>query len=516
VSTAAAVEIPEAFNIADYLVERHVRSGRGDRAALVTAEGSIPYSALDALVNRAGNALRALGILPEQRVVLLMHDGPAFYAAFLGAIKIGAVPIPINTLLRQADFHFMLDDSCATAAVVSEPLAGGIRPVAHLLPHLSRLIVSGGSASGPASFEVLLDEASPALDAAATHKDDPAFWLYSSGSTGTPKGAIHLQHDIVHTIEGYALGVLGMTEDDRCLSAAKLFFAYGLGNSLSFPLGIGAQAVVFPGRSAPDAMFGAIDRFHPTIFFAVPTLYSAMLQVEHPGRFDLSSLRFCVSAGEALPPEIFRRWQERFGLEIVDGIGSTEMLHIFLSNRPGACRPGTSGVEVPGYTARIVDENGAALPAGSIGTLMVSGDSAAAGYWRQHEKTKATFQGHWVNTGDKYFCDDEGYYHYCGRSDDMLKVGGIWVSPMEVENALLAHPAVLECAVVGAADTDGLTKPKAFVVVRHDVAPTQETAREIQLFVKSRIAPFKYPRWVEFVPELPKTATGKIQRFRLR
>jgi benzoate-CoA ligase len=512
----ASTAIPDAFNIADYLVARHVREGRGDRTALITADGPITYRELDALVNRAGNVLRAIGLAPEQRLVLLLYDGPAFYASFLGAIRIGAVPIPVNTLLRQGDYQFVLNDSRAAVAIVSEPLTGEVLPIAHLTC-LKQLIVYGGMPGGLPSFEALIDGASATLDPAETHKDDSAFWLYSSGSTGTPKAAVHLQHDIVSTIDGYARGVLQMTERDRCLSAARLFFAYGLGNSLSFPLGVGAQAVVFSGRPGPDAMFDAIDRFQPTIFFAVPTLFAAMLQVEDaPTRFRLSSLRFCVSAGEALPPEIFRRWQERFGLEIVDGIGSTEMLHIFLSNRPGACRPGTSGVEVPGYAAKIVGEDGAALPAGAIGTLMVRGDSAAAGYWKQHEKTKAIFQGHWVNTGDKYLCDADGFYHYCGRSDDMLKVGGIWVSPVEVENTVLSHQAVLECAVVGATDTDGLAKPKAFVVLRPDVPATPETAREIQAFVKSRIAPYKYPRWIEFVAELPKTATGKLQRFRLR
>jgi benzoate-CoA ligase len=515
-SVAPPPAMPDAFNVADYLVARHIREGHGDRIALTTADGPITYSGLDALVNRAGNVLSHVGAAPEQRVVLVLHDGPSFYAAFLGAIKIGAVPVPINTMLRRADYEFILNDSRATVAIASEPLAGEVRPLVPGLPCLKSLIVSG-ALDGQLSFEALIDGASPVLDAADTHKDDPAFWLYSSGSTGTPKGAIHLQHDIVTTIEGYARGVLRLTEQDRCLSAARLFFAYGLGNSLSFPLGVGGQAIVFGGRPGPEAMFDAIVRFRPTIFFAVPTLFAAMLQVEGAAdRFDLSSLRFCVSAGEALPPEIFRRWQERFGLEIVDGIGSTEMLHIFLSNRPGACRPGTSGVEVPGYAARIVDEEGALLPAGRVGTLMVSGDSAAAGYWKQHEKTKATFQGHWVNTGDKYFCDDEGYYHYCGRSDDMLKVGGIWVSPVEVENAVLTHEAVLECAVVGVTDTDGLTKPKAFVVAREGVTPTPETARDIQQLVKASIAPYKYPRWIEFVAELPKTATGKLQRFRLR
>jgi benzoate-CoA ligase family protein len=517
VSAVEATAVPDALNIADYLVARHVREGRGARTALLTADGPVSYSELDALVNRTGNALRALGVAAEQRIVLLLHDSPAFYASFLGAIKIGAVPVPINTLLRQGDYQFILNDSRAIAAIVSEPLTGEVLPIVHLLPCLKHLIVAGGPRDGLASFDSLVEKAGATLDPADTHKDDVAFWLYSSGSTGAPKGTIHLQHDIICTIDGYARGALGMTERDRCLSAAKLFFAYGLGNSLSFPLGLGAEAIVFAGRPAPDAMFDAIHRFRPSIFFAVPTLFGAMLQIEDASmRFDLSSLRFCVSAGEALPPEIFRRWNDRFGLEIVDGIGSTEMLHMFLSNRPGACRPGTSGVEVPGYAAKIVGDDGMPLPADAIGTLMVSGDSAAAGYWKQHEKTKTTFQGQWVNTGDKYFRDGEGYYHYCGRSDDMLKVGGIWVSPVEVENTVLTHPAVLECAVVGAPDADGLAKPKAFVVLRPGVMPTEETAHDIQLLVKSRIAPYKYPRWVQFVSELPKTATGKLQRFRLR
>ena len=508
---------PEAFNLASYLVDRHVLEGRGDRVALVTPQGRTTYGELHELVNRAGNALAGLGVAAEQRVALILHDGLAFYAAFLGAIKIGAVPVPVNTLLRRSDFQYILNDSRASVAIVSAPLAQEVLPISQLLRWVTHLVIAGDSAGGLPSFEPLLEGASPALEPADTHKDDPAFWLYSSGSTGAPKGTVHLQHDAICTIEGYARGVLGMTERDRCLSAAKLFFAYGLGNSLTFPLAVGGQSVVLSGRSGADAMFEAIDRFQPTIFFAVPTLYAAMLQVDGAAeRFGLSSLRFCVSAGETLPPEIFRRWQDRFGVEIVDGIGSTEMLHIFISNRPGACRPGTTGVEVPGYEAKIVDDEGLPVPPGSIGTLLVSGDSAAAGYWKQHEKTKRTFQGHWVNTGDKYVQDDEGYYHYRGRSDDMLKVGGIWVSPAEVENTALGHPAVLECAVVGATDTDGLTKPKAFIVLRPGLVPSHQIARDIQAFVKANIAPFKYPRWVELVAELPKTATGKIQRFRLR
>jgi benzoate-CoA ligase len=511
------VTIPDSFNLATYLVERHVREGRGDRVALLTATRHTTYAELDALVNRAGSALAALGLAPEGRIALILLDGLAFYAAFLGAIRIGAVPVPVNTLLRRNDFQYILNDSRAQIAIVSAAVAQEVLPITGLLRSLKHLVLSGDERGARPSFEALVDGASSRLDPPDTHKDDPAFWLYSSGSTGPPKAAVHLQHDAVYTIEGYARGVLGMTARDRCLSAAKLFFAYGLGNSLTFPLGLGAQAVVHPERPAPEAMFEAIDRYRPSIFFAVPTLYAAMLQVESATTtYDLSSLRFCVSAGEALPPEIFRRWRERFGLEIVDGIGSTEMLHIFISNRPGACRPGTTGIEVPGYEARIVDEDGIPVPPGTIGTLLVSGDSAAAGYWKQHDRTKGTFQGHWVNTGDKYVRDEDGCYRYCGRSDDMLKVGGIWVSPAEVENTVLAHPAVLECAVVGATDTDGLTKPKAFVVLRAGLKPAHETSRDIQAFVKANIAPFKYPRWVEIVDEIPKTATGKIQRFRLR
>ena len=318
------------------------------------------------------------------------------------------------------------------------------------------------------------------------------------------------------TVEGYARGVLGMTAADRTLSAAKLFFAYGLGNSLTFPFALGAETVVHSRRLGPEALFDAIARHRPTIFFGVPTLFGSMLQVARVTRDDLSSLRVCVSAGESLPPEIFNRWRDRFGLEIVDGIGSTELLHIFISNRPGACRPGTSGTEVPGYAARLVDEQGRETPTGEVGSLLVRGDSAGAGYWTQHEKTRATFQGHWVATGDRYVREADGFYMFCGRDDDMLKVGGIWVSPVEVEHTILAHEAVFECAVVGAADADGLIKPKAFVVVRPGIEVGHELARGIQAFVRERIAPYKYPRWVEFVDALPKTATGKIQRFRLR
>ncbi len=503
------------FNVADWLVARHVREGRGGRAAIRTHAAALTYAQLDALVNRTGHALRALDVGRGDRVLLVLVDSPAFYAAFLGAIRIGAVPVPVNTLLRQADYEYVLTDSQARAAVVSDTLLAEVLPVVHLAPGLE-LIVAGEPRGGLRTLDALAAGQPAALEPAATHRGDPAFWLYSSGSTGLPKAVVHRQHDIVCTVEGYARGALGMTEHDRCLSAAKLFFAYGLGNSLSFPLGLGGEAVVVEKRLGPDAAFEAIARTRPTIFFGVPTLFGAMLQVDDAEqRYDLSSLRFCVSAGEALPAEIFERWRRRFGLEILDGIGSTELLHIFISNRPGCSRPGSSGVEVPGYAARIVDEQGGDVAPGVVGSLLIRGGSAGS-YLSQREESGATSEGAWVATGDKYIRDAAGWYSYCGRSDDRLKVGGIWVSPVEVENAILAHEAVLECAVVGAADADGLLKPKAFVVLRPSIVPRHALARDIQVFVRARIAPYKYPRWVEFVAELPKTATGKIQRFRLR
>jgi benzoate-CoA ligase family protein len=511
--------VPDRFNAASFFVDRHVVEGRGGKVAFFHEEGELTYAGLQEMVNRAGNALRDLGVELEHRVLLLLLDSPAFLAAFWGAIKIGAVPIPVNTMMRGQDYLYFLNDSRARVAVISEALLAEAGPVLAQARHLRHVVVVGVGKPGPGQigFESWLAKASPTLTAEDTSKDDSCFWLYSSGSTGFPKGAVHLQHDAVVCADTYALQVLGITPEDRTFSAAKLFFAYGLGNNMTFPLRVGAQGVLYPHRPLPEAMFEMMHRHRPTIFFGVPTLYAAMLQVkEAEKRYDLSALRLCVSAGEALPKEIFKRWRERFGVEILDGIGTTEILHIFLSNRPGRSRPGSTGLVVPGYEARIVDDEGRPVPQGEIGNLRVKGDSTMAYYWNQHEKTKATLFGDWIQTGDKYYQDADGFFWYCGRADDMLKVGGIWVSPVEVENTLVGHPAVLEAAVVGHEDTDRLVKPKAFVVLKDGTAVAPGLEAELKGFVKDKLAPYKYPRWIEFVAELPKTATGKIQRFKLR
>ncbi|MCI0547375.1 MAG: benzoate-CoA ligase family protein [Candidatus Rokubacteria bacterium] len=510
-------EVPREFNAASYFVDRHVAEGRGGRTAFFHEGGELTYGDLQELVNRTGNALLDLGIAPEQRVLLLLLDSPEFIAAFWGAIKVGAVPVPLNTMMRAPDYLYFLNDSRARVLIVSEALLDVVAPVLDQVPQLRHVVVAGRASGGHLAFDRWIASASAALDPAPTCRDDVAFWLYSSGSTGRPKGAVHLQHDMVVCADTYAGQVLELTERDRTFSAAKLFFAYGMGNNMYFPMSVGGQGVLYPHRPTPEAMFEMIHRHRPTIYFGVPTLYAAMLQVkEAERRYDLSSLRLCVSAGEALPEELYQRWRERFGVEVIDGIGTTEILHIFLSNRPGRTRPGSTGLPVPGYEAIVVDDEGRPVPAREIGNLRVKGDSTMAYYWNQHERTKETIVGHWIQTGDKYYRDEDGYFWFCGRADDMLKVGGIWVSPVEVEGTLVGHPAVLEAAVVGQEDADRLVKPKAYVVLKEGHQASPDLAAQIQAFVKDKIAPYKYPRWIEFVADLPKTATGKIQRFKLR
>ena len=512
------IVIPHPYNAAHDLIERNLRAGRGAKFAYVDDRGPVSFAELAARVNRAGNALLALGLVPEQRFVLAMHDSVDWVAVFLGAIKAGIVPIAVNTLLTPKDYRYILDDSRASALFVSAPLLPAFeQALADSSPSALRAIVVAGEAKLPhRQLDEVVAAAADSLAPAPTTGDDACFWLYSSGSTGAPKGTVHVHSSMIHTAELYARPVLGIREDDVVFSAAKLFFAYGLGNALSFPLSIGATTVLMAERPTPAAVFKRLVEHRPTIFYGVPTLYAAMLvSPEFPGKEALG-LRRCVSAGEPLPADLGRRFRERTGVDILDGIGSTEMLHIFLSNRPDDVHYGTTGVAVPGYELRIVDEHGEDVADGEQGELLIKGPTAAMTYWNNRPKSRTTFLGEWTRSGDKYRRDQAGYYVYCGRNDDMLKVGGIWVSPVEVEAAIIGHPAVLEAAVVGWQDGDGLVKPRAFVVLRPSHGPSDALAEEIQAHVKSQLAPYKYPRRIEFIAELPKTATGKIQRYKLR
>ena len=513
----ATITLPREYNAASEFIDANLAKGRAEKTAFIDDSGRYTYGELAERVNRAGNALRALGAGLETRVLMCMLDGIDFPAVFWGAIKAGCVPVPINTLLTAKDYAHLLRDSRARIAVVSEALLDRFAPALADQPHVERVVVAGGETRGYERLADLLAAAPAQLDAAPTTCDDVAFWLYTSGSTGTPKGSMHLHRDPIATAEHYGVATLGIREDDLVYSAAKLFFAYGLGNGMTFPFHVGATTVVLAGRPTPDAVMALLREHRPTIFYGVPTLYGAML-AHPPGNEGggPSRLRLAVSAGEALPAEIGAAWEERFGAPVLDGLGSTEMLHIFLSNREGDVRYGTSGKAVPGYALKVVAETGGPAAPGEIGELWVSGGSSAVAYWNRREKSLETFHGPWTRTGDKYVVDEDGYYHYCGRTDDMLKVGGQWVSPFEVESALLGHEAVLEAGVVAAEDERGLIKPKAFVVVREGVVADPDLAAALQEFAKGRLAPFKYPRWIAFVDGLPKTATGKIQRFRLR
>jgi benzoate-CoA ligase len=510
-SSPPQVEIPRDYNAAHDLLARN--SSRSAKAAFIDASSGdrLTYGELTDQAHRFANALRAQGFEPESRVMIAMLDTLEWPVVFLGCILAGVVPIAANTLLTTKDFEFMLRDSRARALFVSKPLLPVFEPLIGKIGTLRTVFVAGDDA--PNSVASLVKGASRELHVANTCADDACFWLYSSGSTGTPKGTVHLHSHLIQTAELYGRGVLGIREDDIAYSAAKLFFAYGLGNSLTFPMSVGATTVLLPSRPTPADVFATLKTFKPSIFFGVPTLYAALLaDPTKPKRSDMN-IRVCASAGEALPADIGKRWTEAYGCEILDGIGSTEMLHIFLSNRPGEVRYGTTGKAVPGYELKIIGDDGHECGVGEIGELQISGPSAALMYWNSRAKTKATFAGEWTRSGDKYTRDADGYYTYGGRSDDMLKVGGIYVSPFEVEACLMTHASVLEVAVIGVADTDELVKPKAYVVLKSGQAATAE---ELQLHVKKVLAPYKYPRWIQFVPELPKTATGKIQRFKLR
>ena len=512
------VAFPSVYNAAHDLLTRH--SAWPSKAAYIQGDSGevLTYAELERQARCWASALIADGFEPEQRVLLAMHDTLQWPVAFLGCILAGVVPIAVNTLLTPKDFEYMLRDSRAKGLIVSGALLSSFEPLLDgRLPALKKVYV-GGAIPDPmpqhaASLAERIAQHPPLQAAVETRPDDACFWLYSSGSTGSPKGTVHLHSHLMPTAVLYAQRILGIRHEDVVFSAAKLFFAYGLGNALTFPMSVGATTVLWPGRPPPDDVFGVLTRHQPTIFYGVPTLYASLLA--HPQRPGASAmkLRLCTSAGEALPAEIGQHWQQAYGCEILDGIGSTEMLHIFLSNRPGQVRYGTTGQAVPGYELRLINDEGQECGTGELGELQIKGPSAALLYWGNRAKTKATFCGEWTRSGDKYSRGADGYYTYGGRSDDMLKVGGIYVSPFEVEASLMTHPAVLEAAVIGVADEEGLIKPKAYVVLK---AGQQLSPEALKAHVKSQLAPYKYPRWIDIIDELPKTATGKIQRFKLR
>jgi len=497
------LDLPDRYNVGADLIQRNLKT-RAGKVAIHSAAGDVTYGELCELVCGAARSLADLGVRREERVLLVAYDSPGWVASFLGAIWMGAVPVPVNPLLqRSEDYDHYLDDSLARVVMVD--------------PNTEEKVAAAAQrASGkPAVLRVDQIAAGPDVPVSPTRRDDMAFWLYSSGSTGKPKAVVHLQHDIPYTCVTYGEQVLGITERDMTFSTTGLFHAYGFGNNLTLPYWVGASTVLHAGRSTPATALDTIEKRRPTLFFSAPTLYNAILNFEGAKARDLSSIRHCVAAAEALPAEVWRRWKDAFGLVILDGVGSTEMLHIYCSNRLDDVRPGSSGKPVPGYELKILDDAGNPVAINEAGDLYVKGDSALALYWAQHEKSKRSILGEWFFTGDRYRLDEDGYYWYEGRSDDMIKVSGLWVSPIEIESALLEHPAVAESAVVGI-DVEGFTKIKAFVIAKGDATPDGPLVAELQEHCKSRLQRYQYPHLIEFVPDLPKTVTGKIQRYKLR
>lgn len=510
-------EVPEQFNLASFLLDRHLAEGRASKPAVYYEQETHTYAELAEMANRLGNALLDLGVEQENRVMICLFDCPQFFASYFGSMKIGAIPVPVSTMAMPQDYLYYLNDSRAKALIVHQDLAHSIRQLRSELRYLKHFIVVGKSKKGELNYDSLLENASSDLVAAPTSRDDMAFWMYSSGTTGKPKGVVHLHHDMMYFMPPHC-EVVSMGKNDIVFSTSKLYFSYGRNNSLEAPFLCGAGVVLYPGRPEPEKILDVIEEYHPTLFYSVPSSYAAMLtSLDKTGRrYDLSSLRHCLSSGEPLPKVVFDRWREKFGLEILNMIGSTDVGAVYLSNRPGLIKPGSTGVLLPGFEARLVDEEGHDVGEGEIGALWVKNDGTVAYYWNKHQKTKESFYGEWFNTGDKFYRDSDGFYWYVGRADDMLKAGGIWLSPLEVEEVLLEHPAVNQCTVIGAPDTADLEKPMAFVVLNEGYNPSQELERELQEFVRSKIAHYKYPRWIRFVDDLPRTASGKVQRYKLR
>lgn len=513
---------PERFNMADYFLYHNVEEGRENKVCLYFEDQKWTYGETVRLSNRAGNALRELGVEIEDRVLMVLPDCPEFVWTWFGAARIGAVITMVNPLLPAADYEYYLDYTRARVAVVHESVLPAFLEAAKSARYLRGALVvgSGEGILEPdrikwVTFGEAMSGAGDECAPADTRRDDIAIWLFTSGSTGHPKGAVHLQHDLPYNTEVFAKTAMGVNADDLTVSVPKLFFGYATGTNLLFPFAVGGATALFSERSTAEKMFEVIKRYRPTILTTVPTMINSMLNVPGASKDDLSSLRFCYSAGEALPIELFERWMSAYGVNICDGIGSAEMFHIYITNRPGDIKPGSLGRIVEGYEAKIVDAETNEVPVGEMGTLKIKGDSAALCYWNAHEKSKETFAGDWCTTGDQFHVDGDGYYWYHGRTDDMLKVGGVFVAPAEIENCLLQHKAILECAVVGH-ESEGLVKPKAFVLLREGFDGSEQLVEEIKLFVKSRIAVYKYPRWVEFVDSLPKNDRGKIDRKKLK
>jgi benzoate-CoA ligase len=509
-------EVPRDYNFAADILERNLKAGRANKAVYIDPRGEWTYGQLADRVARFSAALRSLGLRREERVLICLADTIDWPTAFLGCLKGGIIAVPVNTLLTESDYAYMLGDSRAKCLVMSEGLYPRFEKLIPNAKDLEHVIVSGDDAHGHKKFEDLITNTKPDGYTAPTTRDDMAFWLYTSGSTGAPKGAVHIHGSLRLTDDLYGGPVAGLKEDDLVHSVAKLFFAYGLGNAMTFPMSVGATVVLNPERPTPDGVAALLKKYPITVFWGVPTFYAAFLNSPNAPQKSEVKIRRALSAGEALPEEIAKKFKERYGVEISDGLGTTEMLHIYLTNRPGATKYGTTGKPVPGYEIKLIGEDGQPVPRGEMGEMYARGPTSAIMYWNNREKSRSTFQGDWTRSGDKYFQDEDGYYVCCGRADDMLKVSGLYVSPFEVEAALLTHPDVLEAAVVGWNDEQKLIKPKAFVVLKSADKANDALARALQEHVKAKLAPFKYPRWIEFRKDLPKTATGKIQRFRLR
>jgi benzoate-CoA ligase family protein len=511
-------ELPETFNMVSLLLERHLDGIRAERTAIVFQDEEITYRQLGNMANQAGNGLLALGINPGDRVILLLYDRPEFMALFLGAMKIGAVPVPINVLATTSDLEYFIDDSQAAAVVMESEFHEKLAPFLAGAKHVQQVILYGEPAPQTVDLSRLIQDADDRLDVHPTSKTDHSYWLYTSGTTGFPKGVVHLHKDLVYAVETWGRHVVDFKPDDRVFCMSKLFFSYGLNYSLYLPLYYGASMILNPDRPLPETILSLIEHYRPTGLFSVPTAYGQMLNyLEKSGSTpDLSSLRFCISAGEALPGSLFRRWRDRFGIEILDGLGSSEVSFIHISNRPGQVKENASGLPLPGYAIEVRGEDNQPMPPCEVGELWVKSETLFNSYWNQPEKTAETLVDGWMKTGDMGYLDAEGYFFYSARANDTMKVSGIWVSPLEVENTLLSHPAVAECAVVGFEDAMGLIKPKGFVALKDGCQPGDELVKELQLHVKQKLAPYKYPRVIEFVDELPKTSTGKIQRYKLR